>query len=689
MLVYILKSTACLAILYVFYNVFLEKESIHRLKRFYLLGALLFSLIVPALVYTEYVESEPINQIYYPTEQAVQQPEDIINVPTALETGVLDIAPLLWSIYFIGLFFFGIKFLRNLLHIFFRIRKNPKHKLARITQVLLQEKIIPHTFMSYIFLNKSKFESNQIPKEVLLHEETHAKQKHTWDVLFVELLQVIFWVNPLIYLSKKAIKLNHEFLADQSVLENNIDQTSYKNTLLSYLSPDSEKKYQPLSNAINYSSIKKRFKIMKKQTSKKGIVLRSTVLLPLLAILLYGFSETKIIVKKEKSNSSIQTTDLEITPEIKIYDSLAKKYNAIPIEKRNIPLKDLNILETIYRNMSAAQKDEAQPFPECLPKEKQEDATKKQIVAYNKLAKKYNTMMNKGRNIHIVKSDVDQLNRIYELMTESQKVDSEPFPKFPEPPQPPKAPRVLKGEKSTIPPPPIPKEPKTNVESSLNFPAPPRSPNAPKALNTSDFADNQLKEILKNQDSYDHNNLDLKTINGIPTTTNTFYSGSDIENIDFETQENMRVYIHNSGSSKKAISSNLLESLRSLEEQDAQFYYDGKIITAEQGFQIIKKEKDIKIETLPFSNKQPEVRIYKENNDLRIPPPPSPPTPPSPLDFVINAAKKGATFMYEGKAVSSDKAIDLLRKNKELNIESRIKNGKQIVRITKEPVTIE
>ena len=689
MLAYILKSTACLAILYVFYNVFLEKESIHRLKRFYLLGALLFSLIVPALVFMEYVEAEPVNQISYPTEQAVQQPEDIINVPTALETDVLDIAPLLWSIYFIGLFFFGIKFLRNLLHIFFRIRKNPKHKLARITQVLLQEKIIPHTFMSYIFLNKSKFESNQIPKEVLLHEETHAKQKHTWDVLFVELLQVIFWVNPLIYLSKKAIKLNHEFLADQSVLENNIDQTSYKNMLLSYLSPDSEKKYQPLSNAINYSSIKKRFKIMKKETSKKGIVLRSTVLLPLLAILLYGFSETKIIVKKEKSNSSIQTTDLEITPEIKIYDSLAKKYNAIPIEKRNIPLKDLNILETIYRNMSAAQKDEAQPFPECLPKEKQEDATKKQIVAYNKLAKKYNTMMNKGRNIHIVKSDVDQLNRIYELMTEGQKVDSEPFPEFPEPPQPPKAPRFLKEEKSTIPPPPIPKEPKTNVESSLNFPAPPRSPNAPKALNTSDFADNQLKEILKNQDPYDHNNLDLKTINGIPTTTNTFYSGSDIENIDFETQENMRVYIHNSGSSKKANSSNLLESLRSLEEQDAQFYYDGKKITAEQGFQIINKEKDIKIETLPFSNKQPEVRIYKENNDLRIPPPPAPPTPPSPLDYVIDAAKKGATFMYEGEKVSSDKAIDLLKNNKELNIESRIKNGKQIVRITKDPVTIE
>ena len=658
MLVYILKSTACLAILYVFYNVFLEKESIHRLKRFYLLGALLFSLIVPALVYTEYVEAEPVNQISYPTEQAVQQPEDIINVPTALETGVLDIAPLLWSIYFIGLFFFGIKFLRNLLHIFFRIRKNPKHKLARITQVLLEEKITPHTFMSYIFLNKSKFESNQIPKEVLLHEETHAKQKHSWDVLFVELLQVIFWVNPLIYLSKKAIKLNHEFLADQSVLENNIDQTSYKNTLLSYLSPDSEKKYQPLSNAINYSSIKKRFKIMKKQTSKKGIVLRSTVLLPLLAILLYGFSETKIIVKKEKSNSSIQTTDLEITPEIKIYDSLAKKYNAIPIEKRNIPLKDLNILETIYRNMSAAQKDEAQPFPECLPKEKQEDATKKQIVAYNKLAKKYNTMMNKGGNIHIVKSDVDQLNRIYELMTEAQKVDSEPFPEFPEPPQPPKAPRVLKGEKSTIPPPPIPKEPKTNVESSLNFPAPPRSPNDPNTLSTLNHSD-KLKEIIAEQDPYD-------------VVVNTPYPSANLTPLR---KPIAPIEINNAPK--------MTEPTGTVKINGETFYYNEKDGVTKYynryGERVTNKGQIINI------NEQP-IEIIEV---VEVPSAPEPPTPPTPLDYVIDAAKKGATFMFEGEKVSSDKAIDLLKNNKELNIESRIKNGKQIVRITKDPVTIE
>ena len=215
MLVYILKSAACLAILIVFYKLFLEKENMHTFKRFYLLGALVFSLLVPALVFTEYVDAIPATDIASPALQQAQLSEVIINVQPALEADVLDITPFLWGIYFLGLFFFGLKFTRNLYQIFQRIRKNPKHKLVRFTQVLLQEKIAPHTFFSYIFLNRTKFESKEIPEEVLLHEETHAQQKHSWDVVFVELLQVIFWINPFIYLAKKAIKLNHEFLADQ------------------------------------------------------------------------------------------------------------------------------------------------------------------------------------------------------------------------------------------------------------------------------------------------------------------------------------------------------------------------------------------------------------------------------------------------------------------------------------------
>ena len=217
------------------------------------------------------------------------------------------------------------------------------------------------------------------------------------------------------------------------------------------------------------------------------------------------------------------------------------------------------MLESIYRNMSDAEKKLADSFPKCLPKQSQDGASKEQLVYYNELAKKYNHMIADGGNIRILKSDVDQLKHIYGLMSKEQKEHAEPFPDFPEPPP---------------------------------------APKAPKAPNSSDYADNQIKEIIENQDPYDHLNLNVKSTNGIPSNTQTFYS--------------------------------------------------------------------------------------KPSSPVA----PTPPTPPSPLDYAIDMAKKGAIFYFEGEKITSDKAIDLLKKNNELNMESRKKLGKTEVRITTAPVTI-
>jgi hypothetical protein len=356
-----------MGILFAFYKLFLEREDMHVFKRFYLLLAIAVSFLVPTLVFTEYVIVEPIiSSALQPTSVSDY---DYIGVPPALEKDILDIEPILWTVYFLGLVFFGLKFVKNLFQIIGRIRRNPKRKTPRFVQVLLQENFPPHTFFSYIFLNKKKLESKEIPDEVLLHEETHARQKHSFDVLGIEMLQVLFWFNPLVYLFKKAIKLNHEFLADQAVLKKDIDKTTYQSTLLSYLSNDSEKKYRSqLTNAINYSSIKKRFTVMKTHTSKKAMLIRSLLLLPLLTVLIVGFSETKLIqTRTVSSNETIETFEQKnATPEqLEQYNVLAKNYNEQLKETRVVPLKDLRILEHIYSEMSKEQKENAQPFPEC------------------------------------------------------------------------------------------------------------------------------------------------------------------------------------------------------------------------------------------------------------------------------------------------------------------------------------
>ena len=151
MLEYILKSAACMAIFLLFYKLLLEKETMHVFKRFFLLAALGLSLIIPAIVFEAYVEAPAQNTS---DVQNTSETLEYIGVPSSLESDILDIEPLLWMVYSLGLVFFGLKFVKNLFQIWKRIRHNPKQKLARFTQVLLKEKMPPHTFFRYIFLNK-------------------------------------------------------------------------------------------------------------------------------------------------------------------------------------------------------------------------------------------------------------------------------------------------------------------------------------------------------------------------------------------------------------------------------------------------------------------------------------------------------------------------------------------------------
>ena len=325
---YILKSSVCLAIFYGFYKFLLEKESVHHFKRFYLLASILLAFGIPLITFTEYIEVET-----YLTTVPQLIPELTNNTETPIEitkTNYLFIV--LWSVYGLGVLVFSLKFIKNILNLITKIKRNPKYKISHITNVLIQDLIVPHTFFNYIFLNKHKFETQQIPEEVLLHEETHAKQKHSLDILCVEVLQIIFWFNPLIYFIKHSIQLNHEFLADQAVLNQGFITSKYQQVLLAFSSNASEPQ---LAHAINYSSIKKRFTVMKTQTSKQAFWFRSFILLPLLAILIYGFSE-KTIVEKEALNinkTEKETIQITIENENEIWfennriklDELAKK----------------------------------------------------------------------------------------------------------------------------------------------------------------------------------------------------------------------------------------------------------------------------------------------------------------------------------------------------------------------------
>ena len=326
MLTYLLKSGVCLAVFYLFYKLLLEREAIHKFKRIYLLGGLLLAFTIPLITFTTIVEIEPVQFTNH------NYPEIPFELDTIQDATPINYWPIiLWTLYGFGVAVFGLKFLFNLYQIGSKIRKNPNQKANRFTHVLLQNLITPHTFFSNIFLNKRQYEEHQIPQEVFWHEETHAIQRHSFDVVLVEILQVIFWFNPLLYFIKKDIKLNHEFLADRAVLNKGVSLTVYQEILLTFSSNQTEPLPNDvgIANALNYSSIKKRFTIMKTQPSKKVIWIKSMILLPLLVVLNYSFSEQKI----EEVEQNILAQKINTTSEINNIDIYINKQNELLVNE--------------------------------------------------------------------------------------------------------------------------------------------------------------------------------------------------------------------------------------------------------------------------------------------------------------------------------------------------------------------
>lgn len=284
MFAYIIKSTICLVLLLAFYHVVLEKEKMHRFNRFYLLGSIIFSFIVPSFIITvapiEFVEPNLHQQ-----ENVMQFQSELTTTQITQEVNYIN--------YFIGLYSvisFVLLFLlsKKIHHLLEQTRKNKKVSYFSATVVLLKEKIIPYTFLHYIFINKKKYKTNAVEKQILTHELTHVQQKHSLDVLFIEILQNLFWFNPIFRYYKKAIQLNHEFLADDAVLKSHKNIAEYQYVLLN---TTAQQNNIYLASNLNYSLTKKRLLMMTTPSSKTNILLKKLMVIPLTAGFVFAFAQ--------------------------------------------------------------------------------------------------------------------------------------------------------------------------------------------------------------------------------------------------------------------------------------------------------------------------------------------------------------------------------------------------------------
>ena len=320
---FILKTAISLVIFYAFYQAFLAKESMFRFNRFFLIFALCFSVIVPFLPMPfgnhlkENLFSEPTVELTKPEKETIQttvpsQPLDVEQKAITVSTSDRAVSALNWNaiflgIYFLGLLFFKSRFIYQMVQLMRLTRNNPTIEENDCTYVLLPHKTLPFTFLHFLFVEKKSFLSQSIEKEILFHELAHIRQKHSWDILLVEFLKVVFWFNPLYLLYKQAIQLNHEFLADEAVNATFREKTAYQWLLLNKTS--GRQVNLSMSSPFNVSSTKQRIMMMGKFTSSLKTNLLKSISLVLVGCLTVFLSSSRQIESTQFQSTPFQSTN--------------------------------------------------------------------------------------------------------------------------------------------------------------------------------------------------------------------------------------------------------------------------------------------------------------------------------------------------------------------------------------------
>ena len=280
MILYLVKSISCALFFLIVYHYLIEKDKMLKFKRFFLLGILVFSLVIP------FVGVPQIQESFSPVEEVVST--YIVAIPdNSVESANIQQQPakisfswiyILGGVYLLGVFTLLLRFIANLSNLIKMTKDHPIISKHGNVKIIVEDGLkASFSFLNYIFISKNDYLDKNVRNEILIHELIHVKQKHSADVLFVELLIVFFWFNPALYLYRRAIKLNHEFLADEGVINSTGDIPAYQMLLIDRATYP---RVCSLASSLTYLITKKRLIMMVKTTSKRTFLFKLIVLIP-------------------------------------------------------------------------------------------------------------------------------------------------------------------------------------------------------------------------------------------------------------------------------------------------------------------------------------------------------------------------------------------------------------------------
>ncbi|MFD2967665.1 TonB-dependent receptor plug domain-containing protein [Sphingobacterium bambusae] len=281
-LAYILQVNILLAIVYLGYILLLKNLTFYQLNRGYFLSGVLFALIYPFLdirsLFQQHIE--PVGELiaFMPDLSLAEK-----------QQGIYTLENLLYGIISLGLLWFAVRLciqLFSLLRIHFHsVETAWKNYLYR--NVLFP--IVPFSFLNKIYVNKEQHQELEL-RDIFEHEDIHVKGLHSLDILCFEILLIVCWYNPFVWLMRRAVRQNLEFLTDQQVLNKGVDRQTYQYSLLHVSKQGAS---VAISNQFNFKLLKKRIMMMNKKRSSKLQLSNYAFLLPIIIFSAGAFTVTK------------------------------------------------------------------------------------------------------------------------------------------------------------------------------------------------------------------------------------------------------------------------------------------------------------------------------------------------------------------------------------------------------------
>ena len=324
-LIYSLQTIVLQLLFLVVFELFFKKETFFKANRLYLLGSTILSLLIPLI---KIPIQEKVQQQY------VFQLKEIVLTNTGFvenQTTNTSIFTSLNLVYGIGFLLFLTLFIIKLIKIY-KVKQKATIGVLNDTKIYrIENSKQAFSFLNYIFIGKE----NQNLDAIIKHEKVHQKQFHSIDLLFLEILKIVFWFNPILYFFQKRIVEIHEFEADSNSISEN-KSTYYESLICQIFEVNS---ISLTNNFYNQSLIKKRLVMLQKSKSKKAGMMKYLVVVPMTVLSLMLFSTS--VVAQVKNEKTVEKTKEKGLKEVKEYNQNATNEEKINVGKENYLEKPL------------------------------------------------------------------------------------------------------------------------------------------------------------------------------------------------------------------------------------------------------------------------------------------------------------------------------------------------------------